>query len=255
MNGLLVLLYCIEILGPLLCGAQTNPDNSSYYIESVSATSQDDSANASSSTPGSYHLPTTSTAVSKSSKSPTTSPSPFPQSTTQDTKNIFFSKDCLPVLMVTGGLIIACTILLVSTLLLAWKVCHLSRRIKALSSNADLISNPEYFMGNDKKNKSKPEETEAKETSVLMSDISQSQEERGNGTTKEEGEKVNEDEKMGEEKKKEVEDTANGEEASTTPVAEGSSPPKPQEEATDSQPTPAVAAPTSEGTEEPKDVV
>ncbi|XP_035522542.1 uncharacterized protein LOC118331605 [Morone saxatilis] len=254
MNGLLVLLYCIEILGPLLCGAQVTTN-----FESTQQDSQNDSTSASSSTSDgmSTHLPTTTTTVSQSSNSPSTSPSPSPgpQPTTPNTNNTFFSRDCLPVLMVTGGLILACTILLVSTLLLAWKVCHLSRRIKALSSNADLISNPEYFMGTDKKNKSKPEETEAKETSVLMSDISQSQEERGNGTTKEEGEKVNEDEKMGEEKKKEVEDTANGEEASTTPVAESSSPPKPQEEATDSQPTPAVAASTSEGTEESKDVV
>lgn len=199
-------------------------------------------------------LPSTSSGV-MSTQSPTTvirfpsshstKPSLGPQPTTPN--GMFYRKECLPVFMVTGGLIIACAILLVSTLMLAWKVCQLSRRIKALSSNADLISNSEYWIGTDKRNKSKSE-TEPRETSVLMANLGQSQEETGNGATKGEGGTVNGD------NKKEDGHATNSEEASTT-SAEYSSSSKPQEEATDSQPTKAVAAPTSEGTEEPKDVM
>ncbi|XP_070838697.1 uncharacterized protein [Chaetodon trifascialis] len=147
--------------------------------------------------------------------------------------------------MVVGGLIIVCTILLLSTLLLACKVCQLSSRIKALSSNTELISSTEYWTGTAKKNKSEPE-TEPKETSVLMGDISQTQQEMGNGAT-EEGGKVNKERQMGEEDKKEVGDTAKSEEAS---AAENSSSSKPQEEAANSQPTDATAASTSESKEE-----
>lgn len=123
-----------------------------------------------------------------------------------------------------------------------------------LSSNADLISTNDYWMGTAKKNK----ETEAKETTVLMSDISQTQEEMGNGTTKEEGGKVKEDGQTGEEDKKEVGDTsAKSEGASATPVTvdENAASSKPQEEAIDAQSTNAVAASSSETTEEPKDGV
>lgn len=158
--------------------------------------------------------------------------------------------------MVAGGLFIACIILLVSTLLLACKVCQLSRQIKALSSNSDLISTSAYWTGTAKKNKGKSE-TEAQETCILMADLNQMQEEKSNGTTNKEGRKVNEDGKIGEEDEKEVGDAANTEDASTTPaaVAENSSSAKPQEEATDSQSTKAVAASSSEETEEPKDMV
>lgn len=146
---------------------------------------------------------------------------------------------------------IACTILLVSTLLLVCKVCQLSRRIKALSSNVDLISSSEQWEGTGKKDKNKSE-AEPKETTVLMTEISQTQEEVGNGTTTEEGGKVNEDGQT-EEDKKEEGDASNSEEASPTPAAaaENSSTSKPQEE----EPTKDVAASASEGTEEAKDVV
>lgn len=154
--------------------------------------------------------------------------------------------------MVSGGLMVVCTILLVSTLLLACKVCHLARHIRNLSSNSDLISNTEYWMGTDKKGKSKSE-AEPKETTVMMADINETQAET-NGT-KEEGGKVTEEGQMGEENKEEV--VGDAEEASAKPVADAdkSSPSKPQEEATDSPTTKAETAPTSEGTEEPKDVV
>lgn len=270
MNGLL-LLYCI--LGSLLCGAQ-NISGATVPPEDVTRDlNQDNSTSSASETTSAIDLSSTVSGKSEAShlmstQLPTTvsqskTPSPGPQPTTTTTTattatphGMFFRKECLPVFMVSGGLIIACAILLVSTLLLAWKVCHLNRRIKALGSNADLISNSEYWMGTAKKNKSKSE-TEVKETSMLMADVSQTQEEKANGTTKEEGGTVKEDGQVGEEKKKKEEgDTANSEEVSSIPVtvAESSSTSKPQEEATDSPSSETVAASSSEGTEEPKDV-
>lgn len=259
MNGLL-LLHCI--LGTLLCGTQNisgatayqdnntnvlNPDanstSSASEATAVTDLNNNDNDMSETNTLMSTQPPK---AVSQSKSSPTTTTTPL---------GMFYRKECLPVFMVSGGLIIVCTILLVSTLLLAWKVCRLNRRIKALSSNSDLISNSENWMATAKKNKS---ETEVKETSMLMADVSQTQEEMANGTTKEDGGAVKEDEQVGEEnKKKEDGDTANSEEVSTTPVtvAETSSSSKPQEEATDSQSGKAAAASSSEGTEEPKDVV
>lgn len=135
------------------------------------------------------------------------------------------------VLMVTGGLIIACTMLLVSTLLLSCKVCQLSRRLKALGSNVDLISNTEYWTGTNKKNKGNSEE-EPRATTMLMADLCQ---EEGTGATQVEGGAVND------EITKEAGGATNSEEASTIP-GENSSSSKPQGETTDPQP---VAAPTS----------
>lgn len=85
-------------------------------------------------------------------------------------------------------------------------------------------------MGTATKNKSKSE-TEARDSSMLMADVGQTQEENegGSGTTMKEGGTVKSDDK------KEVGDTGNSEEASATP-AENLSSSKPQEEAIDSQP-------------------
>lgn len=261
MNGLVFLLYCIEILAPLSCGAQSVPGpNTTEFWNGHSPSTFTASATPSVVDPTSVPItmsvansqpPTT---VSRDSSTRSASPTPGRQPTTTPI-GMFQRKECLPVFMVAGGLIIACTILLVSTLLLIWKVCQLSRRIKMLSSNSDLISTSEYWIGTAKKNKSTPE-TGAKETTVLMTDICQTQEEMGNGTAKEEVEEVNEEGQTGEENEKEVGDTAKSEEeASTPPVAENASTSKPQEEATDSQSTKASAATSSEATEEPKDVV
>lgn len=167
----------------------------------------------------------------------------------------FNFKECLPLYVVAGGLILACLILLFSTLLLACKVCQLNRRLKTLSSDSDMISNCAYKMQtfNENTNKSEPE---AKETSILMADIDQTQRGVGNGATKEEGGKVNEGGQVGEEKK-EADGTADSEEASTgekETVAENPPSPQLQEDATNSTSTSAVAASSSEGAEEPKDV-
>ncbi|XP_044078421.1 uncharacterized protein LOC122888259 [Siniperca chuatsi] len=265
MNGLILLLYCIEIMGALLCGAevtrgftiadvgndmvQGESDKAFRSESSITTLVADLTSTDSTMSEASRWMNTESPAVSQFSNSHTTSPPPGPQPTTTH-NSVFYRKECLTVFMVSGGLIIACVILLISTLLLACKVCQLSRDIKVLNSNVDLISNSEYRMGT-KKNKSKSE-AEATETSMLMAVVSQTQEEMGNSTTIEDGGKVNKDGQMGEENKKEVRATANSEEASTTLVttAENSSSSKPQEEGTNS-----MAASSSEGTEEPKDVV
>nr|XP_020454351.1 uncharacterized protein LOC109959391 isoform X2 [Monopterus albus] len=157
---------------------------------------------------------------------------------------------------------ILCVILLVSSLLLTWKVCHLNRRLKMLSSNGDLVSNTEYWMGNAKKNKSNSKE-EAKESSLLMADFNNTQENAGSDATKEEGGKVNMDGQMGDENEEEKGDTGKSDEASAAgnieemPVtdAENASSSRPPEGTTDSQVTKDGAASSSEGREEPQDVV
>lgn len=259
MNGFVFLLYYIVILGALLCGAQTTPGTTNDNVPSITSnysTTAPASEASPLADPTSVASSVASTVSEATTQSPTTvSPSPGPQPATTTTTTssttpiaVFYKKECLPVYMVAGGLIIACAILLLSTLFLMCKVCQLSKRVKMLSDNADLISTSEYWMGTAKRNKS-ASETEVKETTVLMADIAQTQEEMGNGTTKEEG--GNKDGPTGEEK--EVGDAAKSEEASTITVAENAS--KPQEEAADSQSTKAVAASTANGKEEPKDVV
>ncbi|KAE8287901.1 hypothetical protein D5F01_LYC13959 [Larimichthys crocea] len=196
MNGLFFLFCCAEILSALLCGAEPQSTNSSpSATESLTNL-----------TSFSTSMTEASTAMSSTHRANTkvTSKSPTTPSVTQTTASPNFfqgMKECLPVFMVSGGLMVVCTILLVSTLLLACKVCHLARHIKNLSSNSDLISNTEYWMGTDKKGKSKSE-AEPKETTVMMADINETQAET-NGT-KEEGGKVTEEGQMGEENKEEV---------------------------------------------------
>ncbi|KAL3042285.1 hypothetical protein OYC64_020264 [Pagothenia borchgrevinki] len=273
MKGLLFLLCCVELLGSLLCGPQTtagitaasdlttsDPDSTTQeYNSTADSTSptfqktslSDHTSEANIQTeppsPVSLDFSSHSTSMSSGTHRPTTI-----STTTTSTTPFNMYRECLPLFMVSGGLIIACTILLVSTLLLIWKVCQQSRRIKALSSNADLISTSEYWMGTAKRNKS-ASELEAKENTVLMSDIGQTQEEMGNGTTEEEGGKVKEDGPK-EEKKKE-EETAKSEEVLAGPVTVAEKASKPQEEATDSKSTEAASASNCKGTEEPKDKV
>ncbi|XP_068585598.1 uncharacterized protein [Cebidichthys violaceus] len=241
MNGLLFLLCCMLLRGAAadLTSSQ-NPATTAQKGDSTShAPFQTDTTRDASSMSATLS-PTT---VSQTSNSHSTSRSPGPQPTTTSTSttttttpiDMYYRKECLPVFLVAGGLIIACIILLLSTLLLMCKVCQLSNRVKMLSDNSDLISTSEYWIGTAKKSKSAPE-TEAKETTVLMADINQAQEDVGNGAAKEEAVKVKEDGQTGEEDKKEVGNTAKSEEASTTPVTivENASSSKLQEKATDS---------------------
>ncbi|KAK9536261.1 hypothetical protein VZT92_006060 [Zoarces viviparus] len=269
MKGLLFLVCCVEILAALLCGAAADvlsgasattakKDDSNADSHTTHAPFQPDPTRDASSMSTTLSTPT----VSQTSKGHSTLRSPGPQPTTTSTSttiDMYYRKECLPVLMVAGGLIVACTILLLSTLLLMCKVCQLSNRVKMLSVNSDLISTSEYWIGQPigtaKKSKSAPE-TEAKETTVLMADVILVQE-VGNGAAKEEAVKVKEDGQTGEEDKKEVGDTAKSEEASTTPVTavENASSSKKQEGATDSLSVKAGAPPSSKGTEGPKEEV
>lgn len=173
-----------------------------------------------------------STTMSRSSFTPAHStPSP---SSEQPSVCKFFGKGCHSVLLLVGGLIVACTILILSTLVLAWKVCLLSKRVSALSSSADLISQMECTRVTTVK-KSSQSETELREGSVLVDD--HLHEGKGGMEEGEEG-TANED------KAEEAEEAAKREEASPAPT-ENSSNPAAQEE-------PAKADSTSEGTEKPK---
>ncbi|XP_040907211.1 uncharacterized protein LOC121190492 [Toxotes jaculatrix] len=284
MNGLLLLLCCVEVLGMVSC--QDHGSTSSHDPNTQNSSLQDTAqGKGEDETPSSHFTTTTSNmseatslmstkasaAVSVVTKSHSTSSSSGLH-TGEPTHNhptptptpgwMFYRKECLQVFIVTGGLIIGCTILLVCTLILTCRVCQLSRHLKMLTEDADLISNSEYWMGTARKNKSKSE-TEAKETSMLMADVNHAQEDVGDGITKQEAGEVNKDGQTEEETKKEVGDTANSEKASAdeskkdTPVTvtENSSSANPQEDATDSQATKAEAASSSEGAEAPKDAV
>ncbi|XP_053703774.1 uncharacterized protein LOC128748806 [Synchiropus splendidus] len=118
-----------------------------------------------------------------------------------------YRQQCLPLLMLNGGLILATVILLISTVLLTWKVCHLNRRIKTLSSDADLISNCEYWMGSSQRRKHKTAAV-ATDNVLLLDQFRQPQEEVSNDVVKEEN--VPEVEQKREQKKE-------SDEASATP--------------------------------------
>ncbi|XP_034539344.1 uncharacterized protein LOC117812578 [Notolabrus celidotus] len=250
MNTFLFLMCSIAILCAPLCGANDVGNATSAF-----STGSPESSPANQTSNPSSMSGTISTAkvlltspVSKSQSLPS-SATPKPNTVPNA---LSFKKECLYVYMVTGGLIILSFFLLLSTLLLACRVCHLNKRIKELSSNADLISISEYRIGTAKTDKSEPEK-EPEETTVLMSDLSQNKEEMGNGTTKEEGENG----QTGQDSKTEDGDKNKSEEAAATPaaVAESSSPSKGPEETNESPSAEATAASKSEGTGEPKDVV
>lgn len=230
MNGLLLLLCCTQILSVVLCDNQTAAESQNDVNNTISETSTDPpSAPAETSAFTGIQLPVGTSLATRTRTSASATASTTP-STTPGFINV---KECLPILLVTGGLIICCTILLISTLILTCHVCHLSRQIKALSSSDDdLISNLDYWTGTAKRNKDKSEKPEDKEASVLLGDISQAQDEMD--ATKEENGTASGD------KKEEA-----GEGASATSAEESSST-KPQEEAADGQPTETEASPASE---------
>lgn len=116
---------------------------------------------------------------------------------------------------------IACAVLVLSTLVLAWKVCLLSKRVSTLSSSADLISQTERTRETTVK-KSSLSEAELKEDSMLMADHLH----EGKGGMEEEEE---EEGIAKEDKPEEADEAAKREEASPAPT-ENSSSPVPQEE-------------------------
>lgn len=262
MSRVFFLICCLATLSTVLCGAPTDDqdgsDDDEYSADDV--LKSPDNSTLFNVTEANRTAEDSSLLNMQSPKATLKTPSSFlsigPNPTTTPPDDSFFKRECLQVFFVSGGLIILCAILLISTLILAWKVCSLHRRIKELSNNGDLVCTSEYWMeaGKDK-NKS---EQQPNETTVLMSDLSQNKEQIGDSTTKEEEEKMNKDEQTGEESKsKEDEATTKSEEAAATPapVSESSASSKPQEEAEQSKATDAAAAAPSEGTGEAKDVV
>lgn len=172
--------------------------------------------------------------------------------------------------MFTGGLLLLCTLLLVTCVVLSCQVCHLKRQshssYRPTRSNADLLSGMS-IMGTAQRNKEAAAKAEATEgeptkTCMLMNELRQSQErEIGNGgqeggmedkkdeTAKETSKEEEEEErKKGEAKAKSFQEKAESAENGTAGSAKTQSCKAPAE------PTdpPAMAAPSSEA---PSDVI
>lgn len=130
---------------------------------------------------------------------------------------------CLPVFLLVGGLIVACTVLIVSTLVLAWKVCLLSQRVGALSRRTEPIGQAGCERGPTGK-KSRLSETELRESTRVADHLLGAR-----GGTEEEGE----DRDVTQDKAEEAKE------------ADHSTRPAPPQE-------PSKADPTSEGTEKPE---
>lgn len=253
MKGFLLPLYCFTILGAQLCGAEGNDDT----------TNQTSVPNMTSTWPTMTDKGASSLSISSLRPS---SPGPFTTSSTSTRTppvnnglhEFLFKAECRRVALAAGGLILACAILLISTLTLACKVCRLSRRLKMLNSSFDPISSSDNCAVTAQSCTAKKDSdpAEAGETIVLMSDMGRTQGDVANGATKdEEGGQVEEEEPTAENKKEEGGASA-GESKKETPaaVAEGSPASQPQQDISSSQAGVASAS-SSEGAEEPKDVV
>ncbi|XP_029375812.1 uncharacterized protein LOC115054650 [Echeneis naucrates] len=255
MKSLLFLVYCIEILGVLLCGVNTEITSGDSGSEDDFEASSDINTTTSLTTnPVKHEALTTGSLFSSGTK-----PTPHPQlpmtTSTQAPIGQFFKRECFAVYLLAAILIIVCFILLVSTLMLTCKVWQLSRHIERLSNSSDLISNSGYWMGTAKKNKNMSD-TEAKETTELMADLSKTQENTTDATTKEGRNADGDEEKVVGDEKKEG-DAANTEEASagenkkeTEMPAENFGSLKPEEETSDNKSTEAE---TVSSTKEPQD--
>ncbi|XP_063343428.1 uncharacterized protein LOC134637035 [Pelmatolapia mariae] len=239
MNGLLILGVLLFIPGQSDAHATVTPslahtDNKSTTVSTTISPASKSSAE---SQPATRSVSTTSITTTTTEQTPTTTQSVFQK----------FKSECLDLYILSGIMLLICGFCMISTLILLCKVCQLRRRLR---TDGEPVSNNEYWMGTDNKVKSKSDsEREAKESTMLMAELTPAQGETNNGTIKEDGENVKEDEKTPEEKA--VGDAANSEEASATPVtaAEDSPSPNPQA-ATEAQPSQAVDAASSEGKEE-----
>ncbi|CAI5644144.1 unnamed protein product [Oreochromis niloticus] len=245
MNGLLILGVLLFIPGQ--SGAKpaspNPPPNPNESTSNVSTTTSPGSTN--STERGTQ--PTISSVSTTSITTTTTTTTTVTTGTTTQSVFLSYNSDCRDLYIVSGILLLICVFFMISTLILLCKVCQLKRHLR---TDGESVSNNEYWMRTDNRDKSKPDsEREAKESTMLMAELTPAQGETNNGTIKEDGEKVKEDEKTPEEKV--VGDAANSEEASAAPVtaAEDSPSPNPQA-ATEAQPSQAVEAASSEGKEE-----
>ncbi|XP_013992942.1 uncharacterized protein [Salmo salar] len=144
----------------------------------------------------------------KAQTSPTSSPCP----------SCLLDKEVATILlMVTGGLVVLCTILLVSTVVLSCQVCHLKRQPRISSrptrSNVDLVSGTGYW-GTGQRTKEKPD-SEPSETSLMMAELKQTQEGENGKTDKGQGKHEMAKDTPKKEEKKEA--TENGVAAAANP--------------------------------------
>ncbi|XP_077360980.1 uncharacterized protein LOC144006147 [Festucalex cinctus] len=197
------LLFGIIILRALMCEAQNNSTSDLRTPKenaSVSAISPGQSSRA-----VTTQLTSAVGSTSKSNPSPDSTPS----STASPVGVSDTSNKCIALVMLTGGLILVCFVLLLSTLMLTCKVCQMSKRIGMLASE------PAKRTESDGKYKSNSE-TEAKENSMLLTDLSQTQEQVDHRGPEEESVKVRENGEKGEGKEKEAAESE--EAADVTPV-------------------------------------
>lgn len=168
---------------------------------------------------------------SSASVKPSTLASPTTPATT--TNNFFPSvlkRDCLQLFFICSGLMMACAILLISICILAFKVCHLSKQLKTLRVNRELMEESGCLVNL----------TETK----LLSNTSQEKLELSNGTTVEEEGLTNKED--GEHTVSENPDKA------SLPSSTESASLKPQGEATSSELPLAAAPEPSGGAEQPE---
>nr|XP_057933758.1 uncharacterized protein LOC131132281 [Doryrhamphus excisus] len=170
----------VMILRALLCGAQ----NSSF---SLPASTQGEKASdrvasaVPTSSPAASHLPLHLTSAASGTAAPV---------------GMLDRKECLPLLMLAGGLALVCALLLLSTLMLTCKVCQMSRRINMLATRS--LSCTPSAAGN-----KTHLETDGKEIGMLLGLL-----EGGDTRPRAEREEVQENEEKGEEKQKDAEETA-----------------------------------------------
>ncbi|KAF7206021.1 uncharacterized protein [Nothobranchius furzeri] len=158
----------------------------------------------------------------------------------------FLNMECTN--FVCGGLIIACIFFLVTTLVLACKVCQLSRRIRMLIRNdVELVNSSKYWVEKSKSDRIKSKD-ESNETASLLAD--QTNQDAVTGATMKNGSKVDEDGQKTEEN--EEGGASESDKASTEDAAESSSFPNPPDEILYPDAAAAGASSSSEGVmEEP----
>ncbi|XP_061659585.1 uncharacterized protein LOC133491892 isoform X2 [Syngnathoides biaculeatus] len=171
------LLLCgVILLGGLLCGAQNNSSTvSSVWL----STRPKENSSASTNSPvltTPAATPRLTSAVWSTSKRNTTPSDAAPPVGVLDRREL---------LVLTGGLVLVCVILLLSTLMLTCKVCQMSRHIKMLAGDSVKLT------ASKGQHKSNPE-TDAKETSMVLTNLSKTQEEVDRRNSREEGQKVHE---------------------------------------------------------------
>lgn len=239
------LFYSLIMLRALVCGAQNN----SYNVPALLATTPDPrtpkenvAASAMSPRPSSQAATTPLPSAVRSTSKPNPLPDLMPSRAAAPV-GVLDTHKCIPLVILTGSLILICLILLLSTSMLTCKVYQMSKRIRMLGSDfAKQMESDGKYKGN--------LETEAKETSMLLTDLNETRKKVDHSVPKEEDVKVCENGEKGE-GKQEAEEAAKSEEAAdVTPVDDSSC--LTQQKSGDAN---ASTAASPDGTEKQKDVV